>query len=97
MTLNLLFSENIGVENHFKRIKKNGNFRLHIIAFSAENLSACIIAKLILGVILQDFDNLMTHIIFGNQCIWMKKISKSVNWFKSYATTEISVFLLLTA
>ena len=25
----------------------------------------------------------------------MKKISKSVNWLKSYATTEISVFLLL--
>ena len=40
-----MFSENIGIDNHFERIKKMGIFRLCIIAFSVENLAAGDISK----------------------------------------------------
>ena len=40
-----MFSENIGIGDHFERIKKIGIFRLHIIAFSVENLTAGDIGK----------------------------------------------------
>ena len=37
---NLMFSENIGIDNHFKQMKKMGFFRGHIIAFLVKNLAA---------------------------------------------------------
>ena len=40
LALNSIFSENIGIDSHFKRIKKIGKFRGHIIAFLVKNLAA---------------------------------------------------------
>ena len=37
---NSMFSENIGIDSHFKRMKKMGFFRGHFIAFLVKNLAA---------------------------------------------------------
>ena len=95
VTLNTMFSENIGIDNHFEQIKKMGIFWLHIIAFSVENLAAGDISKTHIRSHFTGFCNFIDPYYFWKLMSFGEKNSKLINWFKSYTCSEILVIIRL--